>query len=99
MTYTTKEAAEKLPEILERVKAGEHVLLTENGERIAEIRSVAEPDVVPAGPEVLSEERSEEDILRQLEAEGILSPPAEPRGKLGPIARRPGALARFLASR
>lgn len=99
MTYTTKEAAEKLPEILERVKAGEQVLLTENGEQIAEIRPVAESVPGEGDPNALSDDDSLEAKLRRLEREGILSPPAKRRGKLGPIAKRPGALARFLESR
>jgi prevent-host-death family protein len=99
MTYTAKEAAEKLPEILERVKAGEPVLLTENGEQIAEIRPVAESVSREGDPDALSDGDSLEAKLRRLEREGILSPPAKRRGKLGPIAKRPGALARFLESR
>ena len=93
MPYTAKEAAEKLPEILERVKAGEPVLLTENGEQIAEIRPVDEHALEGL------ESSSEEAILRELEERGILESPTGPREELGPIAKRPGALARFLESR
>jgi hypothetical protein len=47
----------------------------------------------------LQKEDSLEDRLRRLEEQGLIGPPAEPKGKLEPIADRPGALERFLESR
>ncbi|HEX7182582.1 MAG TPA: type II toxin-antitoxin system prevent-host-death family antitoxin [Thermoanaerobaculia bacterium] len=85
-TYSMEEAMTKLPEILEKVREGERVILTDNGKEVAEVMPV----------------RSMEQVLQDLEDEGIISPPTEPRRDLSeifPIAKRPGALARFLESR
>lgn len=82
--YSTAEAETKLRDILRKVKAGERIVLLEDGEAVAEIRSV---------------KVAAEDTFRELEAEGILSLPIEPRGELAPLAVKPGALARFLESR
>jgi antitoxin (DNA-binding transcriptional repressor) of toxin-antitoxin stability system len=83
-TYTTGEAETKLSEILRKVKKGETVVLLEDGEAVAEIRPL---------------EMSIEATFRELQDEGILSLPTEPRGELTPLAIKPGALARFLESR
>lgn len=39
--HTVAEAAEKLPELIERARAGEDVLITRDGDVVAEIRPVA----------------------------------------------------------
>jgi len=83
-TYSTAEAPAKLGEILGKVRDGETIVLLQEGEAVAEIRPVA---------------TSEEAIVRQLEAEGILSSPGERPRDFVPLAERPGALARFLESR
>ena len=88
--YSVQELAGKLEEILGRIRAGEMVVLTQEGEGIAVIRPVRLP--AKTGDPV-------EDALRELVAEGILSPSTEPRGELTPIVEAPGALARFLESR
>jgi len=82
-TYSTAEVQIKLGEILGKVKEGETIVLLEGEEAVAEIR--------PA--------QTLEATLRQLEEEGIISLPTEPRGELRPVAERPGGLARFLESR
>jgi antitoxin (DNA-binding transcriptional repressor) of toxin-antitoxin stability system len=84
-TYSTAEAPSKLEEILDKVRDGETIVLFQEGKAVAEIRPVA------GG--------SEEAVLRQLEEEGILSPPGERPMDFVPLAERPGALARFLESR
>jgi prevent-host-death family protein len=88
--YTVQEAAAKLEEILQKVRGGEMVILTDNGTDIAVIRPI--PHMVRTGA-------PDEDVLRELIAEGIIIPSTEPRGKLEPVVVDPGALARFLDSR
>jgi prevent-host-death family protein len=84
--YSAYEAKAKFSEILRKVKAGQRVIISYHGEEVAEIRPLETP-------------RSLEASLQQLEADGILSPPTRRQGRLAPVARRPGALARFLESR
>jgi prevent-host-death family protein len=84
--YSAYEAKAKFSEILRKVRAGQRVIISYRGEEVAEIRPLEPP-------------RSLEASLRQLEADGILSPPTRRPGRLAPAARRPGALARFLESR
>lgn len=89
--YSIHEAAARLEEILQKVRAGEKAVLTEEGRDIAEIQPIEQ--VAKTGDPV-------EDALRELEEEGILSSPGtKPEGEIVPVAVKPGALARFLASR
>ncbi len=85
-TYSTYEAKAKFSEILRRVRAGETVRVSYRGEEVAEIRPVEKKDDVEAR-------------IERLREVGILTGPAPRRGELKPIARRPGALQRFLDSR
>jgi prevent-host-death family protein len=92
MTYSVQDAREHLDEILETVRAGERVTISEGGQEIAEIR--------PVQLEATTGEPSTEEVIRKLQEEGVLrSPFVRPQGELTPIANKPGALARFLASR
>jgi prevent-host-death family protein len=84
--YSAYEAKAKVSEMLRKVKAGQRVIISYRGEEVAEIRPLETP-------------RSLEASLQQLEADGILSHPIRRQGRLTPVARRPGALARFLESR
>ena len=84
--YSAYEAKLKFGEILRKVKTGQQVIISYRGEEVAEIRPLETP-------------RSLEASLQQLEADGILSPPTRRQGRLAPVARQPGALARFLESR
>jgi prevent-host-death family protein len=86
-TYSTYEAKAKFSEILRKVRAGQRVVITYRGEEIAEIRPV---------------ERDRDSLaksLKRLEDQGRLSRARTPTGPLRPLARKPGALARFLDSR
>lgn len=83
-TYTIREAESKLDEVLSRVRAGESVVLTDEGRQVAEIRPVAAPS---------------EEGIRELQAKGVIGPVVKPLGSLEPLAERPGALARFLEAR
>jgi antitoxin (DNA-binding transcriptional repressor) of toxin-antitoxin stability system len=97
MTYSVQDARERLDEILERVRSGESVVISEDGQEIVEIRAIQRP-------------ASTEDKLRRLEEEGILSPAPEYMPSLEEVRReleedwkanppKPGGLARFLESR
>jgi prevent-host-death family protein len=86
-TYSTYEAKAKFSELLRKVRAGQRVLIAYHGKAIAEIRPLQE-----AGGGL-------EASLKRLEDEGILSRGAKPARRLRPLAKRPGALARFLESR
>jgi antitoxin (DNA-binding transcriptional repressor) of toxin-antitoxin stability system len=90
--YSVQEAATKIDEILQEVREGGKVVLTEDGNDIAEIRPIRK--VAKTGD-------PDEDGYRELVEQGILVPAeAKPgEGEVGPIAVKPGALARFLASR
>ncbi len=93
MTYSVQDARENLGEILETVQSGETVVISENGREIAEVRPVQRETAAISEP-------STEDVIRELQEEGILRAPfVSPQGELTPIAVKPGALARFLASR
>jgi antitoxin (DNA-binding transcriptional repressor) of toxin-antitoxin stability system len=93
MTYSVQDAREHLDEILETVRSGESVVISEGGQEIAEVRAVQREATAFSDP-------STEDVIRELQEEGILRAPfVRPQGELTPIAVKPGALARFLASR
>jgi len=86
-TYSTYEAKARFSEVVRKVRAGQRVVITYRGAEIAEIRPIQ-----PRGEGLA---RS----LNRLEDEGILSPRRRPYGPMRPLARRPGALTRFLESR
>lgn len=85
-TVSTYEAKARLSQLLKKVKEGDVVTITHRGEPVAELRRV--------------EQRKEslEERLERLRQEGLVS---RPTGKsvFKPLARRPGALRRFLKSR
>lgn len=85
--YSTYEAKAKFSEIMRKVRDGKHVYITYRGREMAEIRPVEER-------EKTIEERTEE-----LQAKGILTKAVNPNASLKPIAKRPGALKRFLEER
>jgi prevent-host-death family protein len=88
-TYSLYEAKARFSEIVRRVREqGESVTVTYRGEPVAEIRPV---EKATGGGWAAR--------LRQLEQRGVLqrSPPAAEA--LRPLARRPGALQRFLEER
>lgn len=84
--YSLYEAKAKFSEVIRQVRAGKRVLISYRGKNVAEI--------APLPPVESLEKR-----LQRLQEEGVLSPAAKPFRKWKPLARRPGALARFLESR
>ena len=85
-TYSTYEAKAKLSEILRKVESGRTVLISRHGKPVAEVR--------PARAATGLEQRIDE-LARQ----GALIHAKAGKSDWRPIARRPGALRRFLADR
>ena len=97
MTYSVQDARKHLGEILDKVRSGERVVISREGEEVAEILA-------------LGKSGSTEEKLRRLEKEGVLSIASELRPSLEEALReleeewrsnppKPGGLARFLESR
>ena len=87
IVYSLYHAKAKLSEILRRVREGDTVTISYHGKPVAEIRPIRETA------------RTLQDRVRDLEERGIIVGSGEPRGKLRTLARRPGALKRFLRDR
>lgn len=86
-TYSTYEAKAKLSEILRKVESGKTIRISRRGEPIAEIRPLRH------GPTSL------EQRISDLSEQGVVTSPSADHGSLKPLARRPGALRRFLSDR
>ncbi len=86
-SYSTYEAKAKFSEIIQRVRRGQASIITYRGKEVAEVRPISEG------------ERSLEDRIEELEAHGLILAAADPEAALEPLAKRPGALARFLEER
>jgi len=84
--YPVHEAKAKLSEILRRVKRGRSVGISERGREIAR--------VVPVAPATDLASR-----LAELERDGVIRSGRGSLKGIAPLARRRGALARFLESR
>ena len=85
-TFSTYEAKARFSELLRRVREGRTVTVTYQGEPVAEIRPLVRPGGTAAR-------------LEWLRSRGVLAGPAAGSRKLGMVARRPGALQRFLDDR
>lgn len=86
VVYSTYEAKARFSELLRKVRTGQRVVIAYRGEEVAEIRRIERP-------------RGLAETIRRLEEDGLVTPSPGQRGPLRPLARRPGALRRFLASR
>ena len=84
--YSAREARAKLAEILRRVRAGGSVTITCRGTPVAEVRGTGQPPASLAAR------------IESLSGEGRIVRRRGP-SKLRPLARCPGGLARFLATR
>ena len=87
-TYSIYEAKARFSEVIREVREGKTVTVSYRGEPVAEIRAIQR-----------SETPSLEDRLNDLERQGALVRSGRPRNEFRTVARRPGALARFLAER
>lgn len=85
--YSVYEAKARFSEVIRKVRAGQRIVITYRGEEIAH--------VLPVQSKAANIEKS----LQRLEDQGVLSRAKTPAGRMKPIAKRPGALARFLESR
>ena len=83
--YSTYEAKSRFSEILRLVRAGQTVLISYHGREVAEIKPVSFPQTF-------------QESLRRLEEEGVVLR-GESSGAFQVLAKKPGALARFLESR
>jgi len=85
-TYSTYEAKAKFSEIMRKVRDGKHVYITYRGREVAEIKPV-------------EKEETMEQRINELRKRGVLSGPVDRAAPIKPIAKRPGALKRFLEER
>ena len=90
--YSLYDAKAKLSALVRQVREGRTIVITVHGEPAAELRPVDRSD----RKQTLSER------LEELESRGELTPARRKPGApltLRPVARRPGALKRFLKER
>ncbi len=85
--YSTYDAKARFSEILRQVREGHTIRITYHGHPVAEIRPLS-PE-----PETLDQR------LLGLRDRGAIHPGEPNRGPWKPLARRPGALKRFLEDR
>jgi len=85
--YSTYNAKARFSEILRKVRAGQHIVISHRGRDVAQIARIG------GGPADIAAR------LAELEDQGIISPRPTREGRLKPIARRRGALRRFLGRR
>jgi prevent-host-death family protein len=85
-TYSTYEAKARFSELLRKVRDGRVITVTYHGEPIAEIRPVAGGSGTAAR-------------IARLRERGLLTDAGERKARLEPVARRRGALQRFLEER
>jgi prevent-host-death family protein len=86
-TYSLYDAKAKLSALVRKVREGHHVTITLHGEPVAELRPVAKGEGGLAAR------------LKELEERGVIVPAVNPRAPFKAIAKRPGALKRFLDER
>jgi len=85
--YSTYEAKGRFSEILRKVRSGGRVVITYRGKAVAEIRPIEDQgSSMPA-------------VLQRLEEAGVVTRAEDAAASLSPVARLPGALARFLEER
>ena len=88
LQYSIYEAKARFSEVIRRVREGRTVTVLYRGLPVAEIRSIER-----------QRERSLEERLDDLERRGALVRSTLPGQEIRPVARRPGALEKFLAAR
>lgn len=86
-TYSLYETKAKLSAIVRKVRDGHHVTVTLHGEPVAEIRPVAKKDKGLAAR------------LADMEERGVVVPASSRARPVRAVAKRPGALKRFLHER
>jgi prevent-host-death family protein len=87
--YSLYEAKARFSELVRRVRErGDTVVVTYHGEPVAEIRPITQSSALALPAR-----------LARLEEQGVLVPADEAQSKRRRVARRPGALTRFLKDR
>lgn len=87
LNYSTYEAKARFSEIIRQVREGKVVTVSYRGEPVAEIRAIrGEPQTLQAH-------------LDDLERRGVIVPSGQPKATRAALARKPGALKRFLDDR
>jgi prevent-host-death family protein len=86
--YSTYDAKARFSEVIRRVREGRTITVTYQGEPVAEIRPLDRSTGTAAR-------------MEWLRSRGVLMTPGEPqeRHRFKTVAKRPGALERFLADR
>jgi prevent-host-death family protein len=84
--YSTYEAKSRFSELLRQVREGQSVTISYHGKPVAELRPIERAE-------------TQEEALDRLERRGVLVRPRNLKLDLRPVAKRPGALKRFLESR
>jgi len=85
-TYSTYEAKARFSEVIRSVREGRSIVVTYQGEPVAEIR--------PLGRSTGTAAR-----IEWLRSRGVVQGSEAPRSELQSLVRRPGALDRFLEDR
>lgn len=86
-TYSLYDAKAKLSALVRKVREGHQVTITLHGEPVAELRPLVKAEGGLAAR------------IAELKERGVIVPAVNPRAPLKAIARRPGALKRFLDER
>jgi len=86
-TYSLYDAKAKLSAIVRRVREGHTVVVTVHGKPAVEIRPIAKA------------KQSLEERYQELLERGVITPATSQDRSFKPLARRPGALKRFLEDR
>ena len=96
VAYTESEAQARFPEALNRAREGETVVITCEGEPVAELRPIKrETDSEKTAPE----NQTMEERMAQMRREGTLVPSGYPPKPFRLGKPSPGALARFMEER
>lgn len=86
-THSLYDAKAKLSALVRKVREGHTVTITLHGEPVAELRAVSRGEGGLAAR------------LEELEERGVIVPAVNPKAPFKAIAKRPGALKRFLEER
>ena len=98
IAYTESEAQAQFPEALNRAQEGETVVITRDGEPLAELRPIKRDE---GGEATSPENQTMEERIAQMRREGTLSPANSKQfwQSFKPVAHVPGGLQRFLDER
>ena len=96
VAYTESEFQARFPEALNRAQEGETVVITRDGEPVAELRPIKRDE---GGEETAPENETMEERLERMRRDRTLVPSGYPPKPFRLGKPSPGALARFLEER